>query len=126
MQFYEQNMVNIDIANNDLFTSFLKETYPNFLLIGKEQELEPGVFIYPKEYFECLTFSKEGGYAVHHFMASWRKKDITLRTRLIKWIRKNIPFGDLIYHKLGRYMGYRHNRFYQQSLIDRKAINSKK
>lgn len=127
LHFYEQNMVRTDVGNNELFTSFLKETYPNFLLIGKEQELEPGVFIYPKEYFECLTISNKGGYAVHHFMASWRKKDqTTLRARLTKWIRKNIPFGDLVYHKLGRYMGYRHNRFYQQSLIDRKNIKYKK
>lgn len=61
LEFYERNEVSRTSANNDLYTRYLITKYPDLLLIGTAQQLEEGVVIYPKEWFECPTFKKNGG-----------------------------------------------------------------
>lgn len=119
LNYYENNRASILVPNNNLYTSFLKERYPNFLLNNKMQKLEDGVYIYPKEYFECPTFSKIGGFAVHHFAASWRKQKLKWLRNLFNLLRFYIPLLDLYLQVRGRKHGYYLNEFYKQAEIDR-------
>lgn len=119
LEYYEDDRVPIGIANNELYTSFLKAKYPNFLLNGRKQELEIGVFIYPKEYFECPTYSKVGGYSVHHFAASWISRDFKCLRKAFNIMRFYIPILDWIFQTRGRKRSYYSNRFYRQAEIDR-------
>ncbi|MCP1092501.1 hypothetical protein M0L17_01595 [Bacillaceae bacterium OS4b] len=83
------------IPNNSLYTKYFLEEYPSYKLNNKFQELENGVVIYLKEYFERPTFNKEMGNTVHHFSASWKKKsksDIAKKTL-------RVLIGDVLYKK---------------------------
>lgn len=119
---YERGEVRMNIANNELFTDYLKERYPNFLLTGTKQELESGVVIYPKEHFECPVLISSGGYAIHHFMGSWRplsSRFAKLR-KIVKWLDFNVRIVCWAHQNFGRWRSVRQNRFYGQYLMDRK------
>lgn len=123
---YENGNVESGIANNKLYTVYLKKRYKDFLLIGKTQILEDGVIIFPKEYFECPTLDKSMGYAVHHFMGSWHhKKHLKILRRIVKYLRFHIPLFDYCYQNVFRKRGYKINEFYAQSVMDWATYNNK-
>lgn len=126
LDYYEEGKVESEIANNKLYTEYLKKRYKHFLLIGKTQELEDGVVIFPKEYFECPTHHKDMGFAVHHFMGSWHhKKHLKLLRKIVKTLRFNIPLFDYVYQNIFRARGYKINAFYAQSVKDWEAYNKR-
>lgn len=120
LDLYEDGNVTMNTPNNDLYTAYLKDCYPDtFRLTGKKQMLEQGVWIYPKEYFECPTFAKEGGFTVHHFAASWIKKDFKPLRTFFNVIRFYFPLIDWYLQTRGRKRGYRFNQFYKQAELDK-------
>lgn len=94
------------VNNNDLFTIYLLNRYPQFRLNNKKQELGD-ITIYPKETFEIEPLIGRG-YCIHRCCGSWKKnknqcKDENYEQH-IKYILKQIPRVDAIithikYHK---------------------------
>lgn len=114
---YEMGGVKIGIANNDLYTQLLIDRYPEIRLTGIKQELEKGVFLVPKEYFECPTLKKNMGYAVHHFAASWQKK--SKLSRIVKWVRYKSPSLEYIFQNLNRWRAVKKVSYYERYLKDK-------
>lgn len=83
------------VPNNDLFTKYFLENYKNFKLNNKFQMLGDRVVIFPKEYFECPTLSKNMGYSVHHFTGSWKKGQSRIK-KVVKNIMGNYLYQNII------------------------------
>lgn len=128
LEFYERNEVSRTSANNDLYTRYLITKYPDLLLIGTAQQLEEGVVIYPKEWFECPTFKKNGGgYCVHHFFGTWRKIGFprVIFRNLFKFLEFHVPLINLIYQNVSRPRRVSKNAFYQRYIEDMRKSRSR-
>lgn len=124
LDLYEQGSVSQTCPNNNLFTEYLVKRYPNMYLTGIEQELESGVWILPKEWFECPTITN-GGYCVHHFFGTWLKSSI-LRSffrRILKTLDFHIPLINFVHQTIGRRRTIKRNAFYERYLQDLKRLN---
>jgi hypothetical protein len=109
-----RNLGDVKSPNNDLFTSFFLKEFSEFRLNNKFQMLRGNVAIYPKEYFDCPTYSRRMGYSVHHALGSWFRKDTSLKG-YIRYGAKRL-IGNVIYSKLSRYRGLKISPFYQTYL----------
>lgn len=58
------------VNNNELFTKFFLEQ-SDFKLNNKEQLINCGVHIYPKETFEMPSFKRGANYSTHISFGSW-------------------------------------------------------
>jgi mannosyltransferase OCH1-like enzyme len=94
--------------NNDVFTNFFLDKYPEFRLNNKFQVIDGNIAIFPKEYFECPTYNKKTGYSVHHIVGSWWKVD---KDSILKKIFKTI-IGNVVWAKLSRYKAIKKSPFY--------------
>lgn len=103
--------------NNDIYTNYMLDKFENFRLNNKMQELQDGVKIYPKEYFECPSFNNKKTYSVHQFTSTWKEKNNT--KEIIKKYLKMMA-GDLIYHKAIRYKALNKSPFYNRYVEDKK------
>lgn len=103
------------VVNNGYFTQALLDFYPNFRLNGKYQEFSEGCFIYPRNYFDSATFSRNAGYSIHHGMGAWHNpKSIVKRilrptVKLLRFYVK--PFGVWYQNRVNRKMVMNSGKF---------------
>lgn len=77
------------VNNNELFTKFFLK-HSDFKLNNKEQLLNCGVHIYPKESFEMPTFKRKIDYSTHISFGSWRPTSTSMRAKIKKML-VNVP-----------------------------------
>lgn len=79
-------------VSNDWITKYFIDNFSDFLLNGKEQELNCGIHIYPKDYFERYQINKKsgGGYAEHHCFGSWNDEKPTIKNKIKKFIPRKL------------------------------------
>ncbi|SFV07311.1 Glycosyltransferase sugar-binding region containing DXD motif-containing protein [Alicyclobacillus macrosporangiidus] len=111
-----------DSPNNGLFTRFFLQEFENFRLNNRFQVLNGTIAVFPKEYFECPTFSRDMGYSVHHFTGSWKVKDDRKFRNIIKWLAKSV-IGDVLYSKMQRYRALRISPFYDTYLEHKHGVS---
>ncbi len=104
--------------NNDLFTKFFLNNYPEFLLHGSYQILNDGTAIYPKEYFERPTYNSKMGFSMHHFLGSWYNKKEKIHKKFIKLI-----LGKVLYYKLSHYQAITRSPF-KEIYLEHKRKNA--
>jgi mannosyltransferase OCH1-like enzyme len=92
--------------NNDLFTNFFLNNYPEFSLDGSYQRLSDGTTIYPKEFFERPTYSSNMGYSMHNFQGSWYNKKEKVHKKIIKFF-----LGKVLYYKLSHFQAIKTSPF---------------
>ena len=105
--------------NNDLFTRFFLERFPQFKLNNKRQQLDE-VTIYPKEYFDFPVLRGAGGYSMHLYMGSWRRRN-DLRERLVTPLK--LALGRRwywAYRRLTDWRSVQHSEFRDRYLMDRR------
>lgn len=90
-------------TSNPLATKILMTLYPNFKLDNSKQELEEGVFVWPKEYFVYPSFNKKENYAEHLFANAWGTANLGL-WGLSKRISK-VVLGKVLYGKISAHRG---------------------
>lgn len=103
------------VPNNDMFTKFFLEKFPDFKLNNKFQILEDNIIIYPKEYFECPSSSVDKGYSIHHFTGSWRKEK-SAKKKIKKYIIRIM--GVNIYQRIVRYRAISKSPFKERYYLD--------
>jgi len=92
------------VVNNVLVTRHFIRAYPRFELNNREQLLDGGVRVYPKEYFIVPGFNRSMSHAVHHAANHW---DDERRGRIRPGRLVRSVIGDVLYFKLvNRYMYY--------------------
>lgn len=94
-------------VNNGYFTQALIDFYPDFKLDGKFREFAPGCFIYPRWYFDSISYHRDGGYTIHEGMGSWHKGGFLYESvrPLVKLCRFYIkPFGVWYANRVNRKM----------------------
>lgn len=64
-----------ELTSNPIITELLKRKYSTLKLDGSKQEVEKGVFFYPKDYFTYMSKNKKANYAEHLFANSWGDKN---------------------------------------------------
>jgi hypothetical protein len=108
----------LSAPNNDLYTNFILDRYPEFRLDNSEQRFD-GLVAYPKEFFEFPVLWGAGGYAVHHFMGSWWRADNA--SERIKSLLKRTSgrLGYWALRTLAHRRAVRGSPFYQRYLADR-------
>lgn len=104
---YDNMEVN-DYPNNDIFTRYFLENYPEFKLNNKLQKLNNEIIVYPKEYFERPTFNKSMGYSIHNYKGSWNN---SANECVLKKSAKLI-LGKVLYSKLSHYRALKKSPFY--------------
>lgn len=120
-----RNLEDTSSPSNDIFTRFFLREFPEFRLDNSAQILRGGVAVYPKEYFDCPTYARDKGYAVHHAEGTWYRRPTGLRSRA-RGVAKGI-LGNVVYSKLSRYRGLKVSPFYQTYLEHRrKAARGRK
>ncbi|WP_261313191.1 hypothetical protein [Limosilactobacillus panis] len=62
-------------TSNPIITDIFIKRWPLFKLNGKMQVLEPGIIIFPKDYFCYISKNKNANYAQHLFDNSWGTKN---------------------------------------------------
>lgn len=111
----------IDHTNNSIITLALLDYYPEFTLTKKNQKLNDGTLVYPKEYFELPTFNKAIDYSEHRFTRSWGPIDFSPAKRLLKkW--GPIILGPVIF---GKITGYRGAKRYKNLYLAEKERNQR-
>jgi hypothetical protein len=85
---YDHLVGNVSL-NNDLFRRFFIQRFPQFKLNNKQQQLDE-VTIYPKEYFDFPVLWGAGGYSMHLYVGSWRRRD-DMKERLMAQLK--LPLG---------------------------------
>lgn len=114
---YEDGTINKPIVNNEIFTDFLLNKYTHMRLNNLFQELEEGVCIYPKEYFEFPSTKKKiEPYSRHLYNQSWR--EASKKPLYKKVIRKIL--GDPLYFKLNHDLRLvKGSKYYERYLRDK-------
>ena len=97
--------------SNDIFTRFFLKKFPEFRLGNEFQVLPGNVAIFPKEYFECPTYSKAMGFSVHHALGSWFRRENSVKGYLRNSAKRVV--GNVVYSKLARYKGLKVSPFYE-------------
>ncbi|AIQ37491.1 glycosyl transferase [Paenibacillus sp. FSL R5-0345] len=87
---------NFDLTTNvDIITDMTKKKY-DITLNNTMQYTNGDVLFYPKEYFCPKDFTTgiisttEKTYAIHHFAGSWKPKDIKIKEKTTRIIRRNL------------------------------------
>lgn len=114
---YNNKQSTYDEANNNFITKYFLDNYKEFRLNNKYQVLEKEISVYPKEYFERPTYSKEMGFTEHHYTATWKNKNKFLN--LTKKIPKVI-LGNVLYKKITAKRSLKYTPFYDIYLIHQK------
>lgn len=109
-----RNLEDVTSASNDIFTRFFLGEFPGFRLNNRFQVLPGNVAIFPKEYFDCPTYNRNMGYAVHHALGSWFRKDRSFRGQ-IRYATKRL-LGNVMYSRISRYRGLKVSPFYKTYL----------
>jgi mannosyltransferase OCH1-like enzyme len=105
--------------NNDLFTRFLIQRFPQFKLNNQLQQLDE-VTIYPKEYFDFPVLWGAGGYSMHLFMGSWRRRN-DMRERLVDKVKLSFGRrGHWAYRQLTHWRSVQQSEFRERYLMDRR------
>lgn len=104
----------VESPSNDIFTRFFLNEFPDFRLGNRFQVLPGDVAIFPKEYFECPTYNKNMGFAVHHALGSWFRKEKSLKGYLRNSAKRVV--GNVVYSKIARYRGLKVSPFYETYL----------
>lgn len=102
-------------ANNNMYTQYFLNNFPNFKLNNKYQNLGQGISIYPKEYFERPTYKKSIHYSEHHYSASWKDE----KKGIIKKIAKKV-IPNVIYRNITHKMALKQTPYYNIYLRDKK------
>jgi mannosyltransferase OCH1-like enzyme len=106
-------------VNNDVYTRFFLERFPQFKLNNERQQLDE-VTIYPKEYFDFPVLRGAGGYSMHHFMGSWRLRgDMTERLKALIKLSFGRP-GYWAFRRLTHRRAIQQSEFRERYLIDRR------
>ena len=95
--------------NNNFITGYFLDYYEEFRLNNKRQEFSDGTLVYPKEYFERPTFSKNMGYAEHHYTATW--KDSNNNSKFKNMIK--LLLGNVMYKKITHRVAITKTPFYE-------------
>jgi len=109
-----RNLADMQSPNNDIFTRFVLKSFPEFRLNNKFQVLHGNVAIFPKEYFDCPTYSRSMGYTVHHALGSWYRKESSVKG-YIRYVAKHL-IGNVVYSRISRDRGLKKSPFYQTYL----------
>lgn len=96
--------------SNDVITRYFLESFSTFRINNKFQVLGDNIAIFPKEYFDCPTYSREVGFAVHHSEGSWRRKN-GFASGFVRPVAKSV-LGEVLYSKLAHYCALRRSSFY--------------
>ena len=116
MSLYETDYFKEPIVNNDIFTDYFVNEYPNLLFNNKKQELSKNVFIYPKEVFEFPSLNKSISYSRHMYEGSWKKEH---KKNIIKKIIRKL-LTDKIYFKINHdLILVKKQKYYQKYLNDK-------
>ncbi len=116
------DLQDVTSPSNDIFTRFFLKEFPEFYLGNRFQILPGNIAIFPKEYFECPTYNKDMGYAVHHALGSWFRKEHSLQAYLRNGAKR--LFGNVVYSKIARYRGLKVSPFYDTYVQHLKKINN--
>lgn len=116
-------------VNNGYFTEALIDYFPNFKLNGKYNEFATGCFIYPRWYFDSVSYHRNGGYTIHEGMGSWHKggtiyEILRPTVKLCRFYIK--PFGVWYANRVNRKMVAQSSNFelYKKN-ISEDTLNSK-
>jgi hypothetical protein len=113
------NLVGSRSLNNDLFTRFLIQRFPQFKLNNQLQQLDE-VTIYQKEYFDFPVLRGVGGYSMHLFMGSWRRRN-DMRERLVDTVKLSLGRrGHWAYRQLTHWRSVQQSEFRGRYLMDRR------
>lgn len=105
--------------NNDLVTRFFIQRFPQFKLNNERQQLDE-VSIYPKEYFDFPALWGAGGYSMHLFMGSWRRRG-DIRERLKERLKPSLGRpGYWAYRQLTHWRSVQQSEFRDRYLMDRR------
>jgi Capsular polysaccharide synthesis protein len=105
------DLKDVESPSNDIFTRFFLKEFPDFRLGNEFQVLPGNVAIFPKEYFECPTYNRTMGFAIHHALGSWFRREKSLRGYLRKSAKRVV--GNVVYSKIARYRGLKVSPFYE-------------
>ena len=115
------DITNQTFPNNDIFTKYLLENYPEFKLNNRFQVLGKGtkkeITIYPKEYFELPSIFKKG-YTIHNHLGSWYKNNSNILKRFIK----NFYITKALYGKIVNKLAIRKSPFREIYLKHSKEV----
>lgn len=114
------NDLTLNQPNNNLFTRYFLDHFPDFRLNNQKQELECGATIYPKEYFEVATHKREMGYCIHHCFGSWYHKSPGVIANTAK-----LFLGQVLYSRITHYYSLKINPFYKDYLSHKQTMPSK-
>lgn len=118
---YDSMNANYNSPNNQMFTEFFRDEYPNLLFDGKRQCLGDGIWVFPMTYFDSPTLTRfsRGGYSKHMFMASWMVKGRSRLRNFIMRVRFHVPLFDWCYQTIGRRRMIPKNSFYKDYIRDK-------
>lgn len=115
-------------VSNEYFTEDLMSYYPNFRIDGKFREFAPNCFIYPRWYFDSVSYHRLG-YTIHEGMGSWHRGTSVYECLrpMVKLCRFYIkPFGVWYANRVNRKMVAQSSNFelYKKN-ISEDTLNSK-
>jgi mannosyltransferase OCH1-like enzyme len=106
------------LVSNDVFTRVFLQRFPQFKLNNQRQQLDE-VAIYPKEYFDFPVLRGAGGYSMHRYMGSWRRRD-DMRERLTDLLKRSLGRrGFWAYRQLTHRRAIQESEFRERYLMDR-------
>jgi hypothetical protein len=107
--------------SNDIYTRFFLRRFPQFKLNNQRQQLDE-VTIYPKEYFDFPVLRGEGGYSMHLFMGSWRRRN-DMRERLMDQLKLSLGRrGHWAIRQLTHWRSVQQSEFRERYLMDRRLL----
>jgi mannosyltransferase OCH1-like enzyme len=105
--------------NNDVFTRFFIQRFPEFKLNNMFQQLDE-VTIYPKEYFDFPVLWGPGGYSMHLYMGSWRHQN-AVKERLVTQLKLSLGRpGFWAFRQLTDWRAVQQSEFHERYLMDRR------
>lgn len=93
-------------ANNGFFTKYLLDKFSEFRLNNKTQELDKGIMIYPKEFFERPSLGGKKNYCVHHYTGTWKEERNSYIKSIIKKILPNYIYRYITHKNALKYTPY--------------------
>jgi mannosyltransferase OCH1-like enzyme len=105
-------------VSNDVYTRYFLQRFPQFKLNNERQQLDE-VTIYPKEYFDFPVLWGDGGYSMHLFMGSWRRRD-DMKERLTTLVKRSLGRrGYWAFRQLTHRRAIQQSEFLERYLLDR-------
>ena len=107
------------LLSNDVCTRFFLQRFPQFKLNNERQQLDE-VTIYPKEYFDFPVLWGAGGYSMHLFMGSWRRRS-DMGERLMAQLKLSLGRrGYWAFRQLTHRRAIQQSEFRERYLMDRR------